>query len=104
MNSRSYSEATEKALEAIESDHEDLFCSITRIDENGATDIEVISGVDSSTIEEDHGLTRLEQAAMHIQYLSDISGMSPVEIAGNIARIIENGAIDIEISEAVLEE
>lgn len=101
MSSRTYSEATRKALEAIESEHEGLFLCTTRVDDHGGTDIEVISGVDSNVIEQGHGQIRLEQAALHIQYLSDISGISPMEVAGSIAKVIENGEIDIEVAKEV---
>lgn len=98
MTSKVYSEAQQKALEAIESDHEGYFLCTTRVDENDGTDIEVITEIDSGTIEEGHGLIRLEQAAMHLRYLSDISGIPPTEVAGSIATVIENGEIDIEIA------
>lgn len=103
MSSRPYTKAQQKAIEAIKSDNESIFLSVTSVDENGGTDIEVISGVDSSTIQEGHGLIRLEQAAMHVQYLADISGMTPMEVAGSIGKVIESGEVDIDTSMEVKE-
>lgn len=83
-------------MKVIESEHEGLFLSVTRIDEKAGTDIEVIADVDRNAAENSCGQIRLEQAAMHIQHLSDISGHSPMQIAGEIAKLIENGEIHIE--------
>lgn len=97
-SSQEYERARNQAKEIIESEeHDAMYLCATSVDETGDTDIEVVSGVNSDRIQEGKGFIRLQQAALHIQYLSDISGVSPVEVAGEIASVIEERAVTIDV-------
>lgn len=97
-SSQEYERARNQAKETLESEeHDAMYLCATSFDETGDTDVEVVSGVDSDRIQEGKGFVRLQQAALHIQYLADISGVSPVEVASEIASVIENGELTIDV-------
>lgn len=99
-SSQEYGRARNQAKEILESEeHDAMYLCATSVDETGVTDIEVVSGIDSDRIQDGKGFVRLQQAAMHFQYLADISGLSPVEVAGEIASVIENGEVTIDVKE-----
>ncbi len=100
MSSESYAEATRQAIDIVENGEHDSIYLCTMKAENGGTDLEVVSGVDSGSIgERAKGVVRLEQAALHVQHLAELSGRHPTEIAMGIANAIERGSVSINLKE-----
>lgn len=98
--SSEYAQATRRAVEIVKNtDHDSIYLCTTNM-ENGGTNLELVSGVDSDSIgKRTKGVVRLEQAALHIQHLAELSGRPPGEIALGIANAIESGSVSIDLNE-----
>lgn len=98
--SSEYAEATRRAVDVVENGEHDSIYLCTMKAENGGTDLEVVSGVDSDSIgDRGNGVVRLEQAVLHIQHLAELSGRPPAEIAVGLANAIESGSVSIDLNE-----